>query len=130
MGKKDTFWTLVGGAFIIMIPAIIMIYPYSHNISMWITLHTADFVSVMLNTLSITVCAYFLARTVIGIVANVFLPKIPMPKNKFLRIFLMASVGIIVGVISSVTALILWVITCLLGMITFSFVETHEEETV
>jgi len=131
MDKKEMFWTLLGGALIIMIPAIIMIIPYINDIFVWFSINTKDLMSVVMNITSIMLCCYCLIRTIIGVVANVFLPKIPMPRNRLLRIILMASIGIFVGVVSSVTTLTLWVITCFLGMATFSFVETYEgKETV
>lgn len=126
MGKNELAWTLTGATIIIMVPAIIMIHPYSHDIIVWMATHFQGVIGVLANIISIALCVYCLARTLVGISMNVFLPKIPMPRNKVVRIILMATVGVVIGIISSVTTLILWVITCLLGMATYSFIENYE----
>lgn len=72
--------------------------------------------------ISIALCVYCLVRTIVALACNRFLPQIPMPKNQIVKIALLVVMGILIGIFSPIWVLILWVITCLLGMVTYSFV--------
>lgn len=79
-------------------------------------------ISFIMTVISIGTCAYCLVRTIIAIVCNVFLPKIPMPKNMIAKCIVLVILGVLVGIFSPVWVLVLWIVACLIGMATYSFV--------
>ena len=79
-------------------------------------------IAFVMTVISIGTCAYCLIRTIIAIVFNVFLPKIPMPKNMIAKCIVLVVLGILIGIFSPIWVLVLWVVACLIGMATYSFV--------
>jgi hypothetical protein len=64
---------------------------------------------------------YAALRTILAIVQNVFLPKIPMPKSMGGKIAVLAIGGLVVGLVSPLWLLAAWIGVCLLSVFTYSF---------
>lgn len=72
--------------------------------------------------ISIALCVYCLVRTIVALACNRFLPQVPMPKNKVAKFVLLGIMGVLIGFFSPIWVATLWIITCLLGLVTYSFV--------
>ena len=72
--------------------------------------------------MSIILCGYCLMRTILGITCNIFLPKIPMPRNQIAKYAILAALSVVICVFGSVGILFVWLFTSLLALVTFSFV--------
>lgn len=125
MAKKNrvsTFYTIMGFLIILGIPTAVgfgfllddAVENFRNNLP--------EIFSTVMMWVSIIMCVYCLIRTFLGVVCNVFLPKIPTPRNTVLKIIVLAIIGTLIGFFSPVWILILWVVTCLIGMATYSFV--------
>lgn len=120
--KVGTFYTIMGFLLILGLPTAVgfgfllddAVENFRNNLP--------EIFSTVMMWVSIIMCVYCLLRTFLGVVYNVFMPKIPTPKNTVLKIIVLAIVGTLIGFFSPVGILILWVVTCLIGMATYSFV--------
>jgi len=116
------FYTVIGYLGIIGIPALIGFGFLLDDFVEGLKYSLPEIFSSIMMWVSIITCAYCLLRTYLGVVHNVFLPKIPTPKNLVLKLLVLATLGTLIGIFSPVWMLILWVVTCLIGMATYSFV--------
>lgn len=109
----------------VCLPLFIFFVPELKDIFYIVSESPTVIISAIVNIVNIILCIYCLIRTFVANITNVFLPKIIMPRNSKLRMITMFLLGVGIAYISSIFGLILWSITCILGMTSNSFVETY-----
>ena len=115
-------WEIIAVCLIFGVPFLVGFGHLADDLMLWVYNTLPKTLNVVMFVLSIALCIYCITRTIIAITCNKFLPKVPMPKNRFLKYALLTLLGILIGIFSPTWLLVLWIITCLIGMTTYSFV--------
>ena len=120
--SNDGLWETLAVCLIFGVPFLVCFGHLADDLMIWAYNVLPKTLNVVMLIVSVALCVYCLTRTVIAMTCNRFLPKVPMPKNKFLKYALLTLLGVLIGIFSPVWLLVLWIITCLIGMTTYSFV--------
>lgn len=120
--KNFDGWVTLSVCLIFGVPFLVCFGHLADDFLLWLYEVLPSTLNVVMMIVSIALCVYCLTRTIIAMTCNKFLPKVPMPKNKFLKYALLTLLGVLIGIFSPVWLLVLWIVTCLIGMTTYSFV--------
>lgn len=120
--RVERFFYFVAGLILIGIPFYVGFHHRIDQVLEYVVTNWKEIVTTIMAAVSICLCIYCLVRTIVAIACNKFLPKVPMPKNQLVKLVCLTVLGIIIGIVSPVWVLVLWIVTCLLGMATYSFV--------
>lgn len=76
----------------------------------------------MIAVANFALLAYCVVRMAVAIGWNIFLPKIPMPQTLWVKCVMLAILGTIIGLVSPMWLLAAWIVTCIVGLYTYTFI--------